>query len=127
MITFTYYFFYYSSHNDYINLFGTYNNDFILVYCKDKVTVGNVNQFEKTVEGYSQNTVGIIVTSQKGCSIKSSKCAKSSKLSANIVFTSINKMETDIQAYFLLRKDHLNHCKIHDLINIIFEKLSRIM
>ncbi|CAG8799607.1 32027_t:CDS:1, partial [Gigaspora margarita] len=93
----------------------------------DKVTVGNVNQFEKTVEGYPQNTVGIIVTSQKECSIKSSKCAKSSKSSSSIVFTSINEMETDIQAYFLLRKDHLNHCKIHDFIIIKFEKLNRIM
>ncbi|CAG8582390.1 2298_t:CDS:2, partial [Scutellospora calospora] len=79
-----------------------------------EVTVGNINRFEKIVEGYPQNTVGIIVTSQTGCSISSSKRAKSQKSSASIIFTSINEMATDIPAYFLLRKDH--KCKDHDLI-----------
>ncbi|CAG8614145.1 5808_t:CDS:2, partial [Dentiscutata heterogama] len=93
-------------HNEYINLFGAYNDDFILVYCKDQITVGNIKLFEKIVECYPQNTVGIIVTSQKGYSISSSKRAKSQKSSPNIVFTSINEMATDIPAYFLLRKGH---------------------
>ncbi|CAG8816708.1 22867_t:CDS:2, partial [Racocetra persica] len=71
------------------------------------VTVGNIKQFEKIVEAYPQNTVGIIVTSsQKRCSFNSSKRAKSSKSSASILFTSVNEMATDIPAYFLLRKDY---------------------
>ncbi|CAG8738413.1 1601_t:CDS:1, partial [Dentiscutata heterogama] len=70
-------------------------------------TVGNIKQFEKIVEAYPQNTMGIIVTSsQKRYSFNSSKCAKSSKSSASILFTSVNEMATDILAYFLLRKNY---------------------
>ncbi|CAG8785247.1 26847_t:CDS:2 [Gigaspora margarita] len=92
--------------NEYLNLVGSYNNDFILVYCNDIVTVGNIKQFEKIVEAYPQNTIGIIVTSsQKKCSFNSSKRAKSSKSLASILFTSVNEIATDILVYFLLRKD----------------------
>ncbi|RIB04881.1 hypothetical protein C2G38_2221173 [Gigaspora rosea] len=89
----------------------------------DQVTVGNIKLFEKIVESYPQNTIGIIVTSQIGCSINSSKRSKSPKSSASIVFTSISEMATDIPAYFLLRKDQ---CKNNNLIEK-FEKFERIM
>ncbi|CAG8815977.1 39351_t:CDS:2, partial [Gigaspora margarita] len=82
------------SRNEYLNLVGSYNNDFILVYCNDTVTVGNIKQFEKIVEAYPQNTMGIIVmSSQKRCLFNSSKHAKSSKSSASILFTSVNEWQ----------------------------------
>ncbi|CAG8776244.1 2347_t:CDS:2, partial [Dentiscutata erythropus] len=111
------------SRNKYLNLVGSYNNDFILVYCNDIVTVGNIKQFEKIVEAYPQNTVGIIVTSQKRYSFNSSKRAKSSKSSARILFTSVNEMATDIPVYFLLRKNYQFNYQ-HKLIER-FEKFEK--
>ncbi|CAG8686203.1 25852_t:CDS:2, partial [Dentiscutata erythropus] len=77
---------------------------FFILISDEILTVGNIKQFEKIVETYPQNTVGIIVTlSQKRSSFNSSKRAKSTKSSASILFTSVNEMATDIPAYFLLK------------------------